>query len=221
MVGQAIETLNNPPTVWVQLSSLAIFGDSGDDVIDEATPVPATGPRQQVEVCRRWEQAFNEATIGVERTVLLRPGVAIGGDADPASRQLSLLARFGLGGKIGSGKQWVSWIASEDFFDVLFRAVTDESMSGLYHLTSPGPVQNRDLMAAYRRAAGRGFGIGAPAFVTTIVAWILGSDPGLALTDAGVYQLGFSTMATNSRLPRSTKPSRSRSMVRRSHQPTP
>ncbi len=84
-----------------------------------------------------------------------------------------------------------------------------------------GPVQNRDLMAAYRRAAGRGFGIGAPAFVTTIVAWILGSDPGLALTDAGVYQLGFSTMATNSRLPRSTKPSRSRSMVRRSHQPTP
>ena len=182
LVGEAIEMLDNPPAAWVQLSSLAIFGDSGDEIIDEATVVPETGPRQQVEVCRRWEQAFKEATTTVERTVLLRPGIAIGGGGDPASRQLALLARFGLGGNVGSGKQWVSWIGGQDFFDVLHRAVTDETMSGLYHVTSPTPAQNQDLMAAYRRAVGRSFGIGAPALLTKIGAWLLGSDPALALT---------------------------------------
>lgn len=182
LVGKAIETLDSPPAAWVQLSSLAIFGDSGDEIIDETTPVPETGPRQQVEVCRRWEQAFAEATTTVERTVLLRPGIAIGGDGDPASRQLALLARLGLGGNVGSGKQWVSWIGGQDFFDVLHRAVTDETVSGLYHVTSPTPVQNQELMAAYRRAVGRSFGVGAPAVLTKIGAWFLGSDPGLALT---------------------------------------
>ena len=182
LVGQAIKLVDNPPSVWVQLSSLAIFGDSGETIVDEATVVPTTGPRQQVEVCRQWEAAFEDATIGVRRKVLLRPGIAIGGEGDPVSRQLGLLARFGLGGPVGSGAQWVSWIGAEDFFDVLYRAVTDETMSGLYHVTSPVPVQNRDLMRAYRRAVGRRFGIGAPGLLTTIGAWLLGSDPGLALT---------------------------------------
>ncbi len=182
LVGEAIETLETPPKAWVQLSSLAIFGDAGEVVIDESSLVPTTGLRQQVEVCRQWEQAFHDASTGLERTVLLRPGIAIGGDGDPASKQLGLLARFGLGGNVGSGEQWVSWIAADDFFSVLHRAVTDESMSGLYHVTSPNPVQNRDMMAAFRRAVGRSFGIGAPSVITKIGAWVLGSDPALALT---------------------------------------
>ena len=182
LVGEAIKTLDRPPAAWVQLSSLAIFGDSGDDVIDETTPVPTTGVRQQVEVCRLWEQAYHDVTAPVKRTVLLRSGIAIGGDGDPASKQLGLLARFGLGGNVGSGDQWVSWIAADDFFHALYRAVTDQSMSGLYHVTSPSPVQNRDMMAAYRQAVGRRFGIGAPSLVTKIGAWVIGSDPALALT---------------------------------------
>ena len=182
LVGEAIKLVDKPPSAWVQLSSLAIFADSGDTIIDESSVVPTTGPRQQVEVCRQWEAAFEDATIGFRRTVLLRPGIAIGGDGDPASRQLGLLARFGLGGQVGSGAQWVSWIGGEDFFDVLHRAVTDETMSGLYHVTSPVPVQNRDLMGAYRRAVGCRIGFGAPRVLTTIGAWLLGSDPGLALT---------------------------------------
>ena len=114
LVGEAIKLVDKPPSAWVQLSSLAIFADSGDTIIDESSVVPTTGPRQQVEVCRQWEAAFEDATIGFRRTVLLRPGIAVGGDGDPASRQLGLLARFGLGGQVGSGAQWVSWIGAED-----------------------------------------------------------------------------------------------------------
>lgn len=182
LVGDAIRGLDDPPAAWVQLSSLAIFGDSGDAVIDESTPVPATGIRQQVEVCRRWEAAYEQATAGLVRSVLLRPAIGLGGDDDPATRQLARLARFGLGGPVGSGDQWVSWVGAADFFDVLVRTVTDSSMKGLYHLAAPEPVRNHELMAAYREAVGRSFGIPSPAGVVKVGAFLLGSDPSLALT---------------------------------------
>lgn len=182
LVGQALDGRSDRPSVWVQLSSLARFGDAGDEIIDETTTPPNDGPRQQVEVCRRWEQAFDEASGGIERRVLVRPAISIGGAGDPATAQLTRLARFGLGGRVGSGRQWVSWIAADDMFEILTRAVVDPTMSGLYHATSPNPVQNAELMAAYRSAVGRRFGLRSPAWIATVGAWILGSDPALALT---------------------------------------
>jgi len=153
-----------------------------DTLIDENTAPPETGLRQQVEVCRRWEAAYREASSGMQRSVLVRPSIGIGGSADPATRQLTRLARFGLGGKVGSGKQWVSWIGAEDFFDLLHRAVVDPTMVGLYHFTSPEAVPNSELMAAYRAAVGRRFGLPSAKALTTVGAWLLGSDPALALT---------------------------------------
>lgn len=182
LVGDAIGELAEAPKAWIQLSSLARFGDSGDQIIDEASLPPDDGLRQQVEVCRRWEQAYEDAAGGIDRRVLIRPGISIGGADDPATAQLARLARSGLGGPVGSGRQWVSWISADDMFEVLARAVTDPTMSGLYHATSPHPVRNTELMAAYRRAVGRGFGLPSPSLVTTVGAWLLGSDPALALT---------------------------------------
>lgn len=182
LVGDAVRELDRAPTAWVQLSSLAIYGDSGDQVIDETTPPPTTGPRQQVEVCRRWEAAFEEAAADVSRRVLLRPAIGIGGAGDPATAQLARLARFGLGGSVAGGRQWVSWIAIADMLEVLHRAVVEPSMTGLYHLTAPTPTTNAGLMSAYRRAVGRRFGLPAPAMVARVGALVLGSDPALALT---------------------------------------
>jgi NAD dependent epimerase/dehydratase family enzyme len=76
----------------------------------------------------------------------------------------------------------VSWVALEDLIGTVVRAVDDDAMSGLYHLTSPDPVRNTQMMAAVRRATGRRFGLPAPAPVTRVGAWLLGSDPALALT---------------------------------------
>ena len=182
LVGRAIGQLDQPPRAWVQLSSLAIFGDAGDAVITEQAAPPTTGLRQQVEVCQRWEAAYREACKGLERAVLLRPAIAIGGAGDPVSTQLGRLARFGLGGRVGTGRQWVSWLGAEDFFDLLERAVIDETMIGLYHLTAPDPVTNDELMEAYRLAAGMRFGVPSPSPVVKAGAWLLGSDPALALT---------------------------------------
>jgi NAD dependent epimerase/dehydratase family enzyme len=76
----------------------------------------------------------------------------------------------------------VSWIAAEDMFALLRRAVTNDVMSGTYHLTAPEPVTNREFMAAYRRALGRRFGLPAPRILTQVGARLLGSDPALVLT---------------------------------------
>ena len=182
LVGRALQDVSTAPTAWIQLSPLARFGDCGEELINESTVPPDDGPRQQVEVCQRWEAAYEKASQGVERRVLLRPAIGIGGAGDPATAQLVRLARLGLAGRVGSGRQWVSWIGPDDFFGLLFGAVTEPAMSGLYHLTSPNPVRNADVMAAYRRAVGRRFGLPSPTTITTVGAWLLGSDPGLVLT---------------------------------------
>jgi NAD dependent epimerase/dehydratase family enzyme len=161
---------------------LAIFGEGGDQLIDEETPPSGCGPAQMVQVCLAWETAFTSATAAVDRTVLLRLGIALGGSGDPVTERLTWLVRRGLGGKAGSGKQWVSWVALEDLLKVMLRAIDDENMTGLCHVTSPHPITNADMMATYRELLGRRFGLPAPAPVTFLGAILLGSDSALALT---------------------------------------
>jgi NAD dependent epimerase/dehydratase family enzyme len=74
------------------------------------------------------------------------------------------------------------WVSVEDFMRVLIRAIDDDTMTGLYHVTAPSPVRNGDMMATYRQLAGRRFGLSSPAWVAQAGAWLIGSDPALALT---------------------------------------
>jgi uncharacterized protein len=182
LVGEAVDRVAAPPAVWVQSSTLAIHGDGGDTVITETTPVSGIGPPQMVQVALAWEAAFAEATVDVARTVLLRIGVTIGGEGDPATRRLATLARLGLGGPVGGGGQWLSWIGLDDVLAGMTRAIDDPGMRGLYHLTSPAPVTNRAAMATFRAAVGRTVGLASPGWLTRIGAPLLGSDPELALT---------------------------------------
>lgn len=182
LVGEAVRRVRQPPPVWVQASTLAIYGDTGDEVITDATPVRGIGPPQMVQVALAWEAAFHEASAPVERSVLLRIGVTVGGKGDPATRRLSQLARLGLGGRVGNGRQWLSWVALADVLRGLVRAVDDPTMRGRYHLTSPAPVTNAEVMATFRRLLGRRIGLPSPAWLTRLGAPLLGSDAQLALT---------------------------------------
>lgn len=181
-VGDAVRAAPDGPTTWVQLSTVAIHGDTGDRLIDDDTPIDGVGPPQMTGVALAWERAVDEATSGMRRRVVLRAGIAIGGPDDPATARLAGLARFGLGGPVAGGRQWVSWIAAEDMRRAVLRAIDDRSMVGTYTLTSPEPVRNERLMAAYRAAVGRARGMPSPRWATVIGAWLLGSDPALALT---------------------------------------
>lgn len=181
LVGDALEQVATPPPVWIQSATLAIHGDGGDRVIDDRTPPPADGPPQMTGVATAWERAYEAATSSVPRRVLLRMGVAIGG-RDPATAQLARLARLGLGGPIGGGRQWVSWIALEDLQRVLLRVIDDVTAHGTYAVTSPEPITNAEMMATVRKLVGRRVGLPTPAALVRVGALALGSDPALALT---------------------------------------
>lgn len=181
VVGEAMERCATPPRVWVQSSSLAVFGDEGDAILDEDSTPTGIGPREMVTVCLAWEGAFRQASASVGRTVLLRMGIGLGGRNDPATAKLAELVRFGLGGRVGSGRQWVSWVGLDDLLTAMILAIDDDTMTGTYHVTSPNPVTNAEMMSTYRRLLGRRIGLPTPAWLARIGAPILGSSANLAL----------------------------------------
>jgi len=108
VVGEAVRACEHPPPVWVQCATLALFGDTGDQVLTEATVPDGLGPRQSTTVALAWEGAFHLATREVPRPVLLRIGVVLG-DGDPAHDRLRRLVRLGLGGPIAGDLDLVDW----------------------------------------------------------------------------------------------------------------
>ncbi|TFV48536.1 NAD-dependent epimerase/dehydratase family protein [Blastococcus sp. TF02A_35] len=180
----AAERLDAPVPVWLQASTTAIHGDAGETLLDEGSP-PGDGPPQMTDVALAWERAA--AGAHAQRQVLLRTSVALDRDT-PALDRLAGLARWGLGGRVGSGRQWVSWLHIEDWLAIVRWAlgVDDELTapppSGVLVASSPNPVTNADLMAALRRALHRPAAPPTPAPLVRIGAVLLRTDPALALT---------------------------------------
>ena len=177
---EASATLAGPLPVWVQASTLAIYGDAGDQVLDESAP-PADDPPQMTGVARAWEAAASGANA--ERLVTLRTGIVLDNDT-PALDRLLWLARWGLGGRVGPGTQWVSWIHIDDWLAIVRQLLRPDgpALSGVVHATGPGPVRNADLMAALRRGVGRPAAPPTPKALVRLGAVMLRTDPALALT---------------------------------------
>jgi uncharacterized protein (TIGR01777 family) len=174
----AAERVDDPPLVWLQASTVAIYGDGGDTLLDETAPV-AEGPRQMAGVARAWEAAATGACAG--RQVILRMGLVLDRDT-PAFNRLAALVRWGLGGRIGSGRQWVSWLHIADLLAIVRRVLDDAAISGIVHATSPGPIRNVELMSGLRSVLGRPPAFPTPAPMVRLGAVLLRTDPALALT---------------------------------------
>jgi uncharacterized protein (TIGR01777 family) len=175
---EAARRCSAPPPLWLQMSTLAIYGDAGQDVLTEEAP-PAEGPPQMAGVARPWEEAVHGAAT--ERLVVMRTGVVLDAGT-PAFDRLARLTRFGLGGRIGSGEQWVSWIHVDDFLRAVQFVIDDAAIEGIVHLTAPEPVQNRDMMASLRSVFRRPWSPPTPTPLVHVGAWFMRTDPGLALT---------------------------------------
>ena len=177
----ASQTLDAPVPVWVQASTLAIYGDAGERVLDETADV-ADGPPQMAGVARAWEAAADGAAA--ERLIVLRTGIVLDAGA-PALERLMALARWGLGGRVGSGRQWISWIHIDDWVRLVRQLIMTgpaAELTGVVHATSPHPVRNVELMAALRRAVGRPWSPPTPAPLVRLGAIALRTDAALALT---------------------------------------
>lgn len=176
-LAEAAAQLDTPVPVWIQASTLAIHGDSGEQLLDEHSPA-ADGPPQMPGVAVPWERAAEG--VHAVRTVVLRTSFVLDRNT-PALDRLVGITRWGLGGRVGSGRQWVSWIHIADWLGILRWALANP-VDGIVVASSPGPVRNTELMAALRRVLHRPPAPPSPAFAVRLGAWLLGSDPALALT---------------------------------------
>ena len=166
------------PALWLQMSTLAIYGDAGQEVIEEGHP-PAEGPAQMAGVAKAWEAAVE--TAKTDRLTILRTGVVLDRDT-PAFDRLTKLTRFGLGGRISTGEQWISWLHVEDFLQALRFVIEQLSLDRVIHVTAPNPIQNRDMMSALRSALHRPWSVPTPKPLVHIGARLMRTDPALALT---------------------------------------
>jgi uncharacterized protein (TIGR01777 family) len=175
-IGDAIDASATPVPVWVQASAVGIYGNAGDALCDESAP---RGHDFMAELCEQWEATFRAALTPPTRGVLLRFGVVLGREGG-ALPMLARLARFGLGGTVGSGRQYLSWIHRDDLVAVVERAITTR-MVGPYNASNHVPETNAAFMKRLRAAVHRPWSPPAPAFVVKLGSCIIGIEPSVAL----------------------------------------
>ncbi len=175
---EASSRLATRPPLWLQMSTLAIYGDAGEGVVDEQHPV-AGGPPQMPGVARPWERAVESAST--DRLVIMRTGIVLD-HGTPAFDRLVRLTRLGLGGRISTGEQWISWIHVDDFLRAVRFIRHHEHLAGIVHVTAPHPIQNRDMLAALRNALHRPWSPPTPKPLVHLGALLMQTDPALALT---------------------------------------
>ena len=186
-VGQAIAEAVHPPRVWLQASTATIYAHRYDTPNDEATGIlgghepnsPDTW-RFSIEVAKSWEQAALEAVMPRTRQVLLRSAITMSPDRGGAFDYLLRLVRWGLGGKHGDGRQFVSWIHDRDFVQAIYWLI-EHDLSGPVNLAAPSPLPNIDFMRQLQSAWGIRIGLPATEWMLEVGTFLMRSESELVL----------------------------------------
>ncbi|HYD50852.1 MAG TPA: TIGR01777 family oxidoreductase [Terriglobales bacterium] len=178
------------PQVLISASAIGIYGDRGDEILDESS-VPGSG--FLAEVCKEWEREASAASALGMRTVMVRIGVVLGHDGGALGKMLPLF-RLGVGGRLGNGEQWLSWIHREDLVRLFHFALATAEVGGIVNGVGPAPVTNRELTVALAATLHRPALLPAPEFALRLA---LGEMAALVLDSQRVLpraaeRLGFS-----------------------------
>lgn len=139
--------LRQPPPVLLVASAVGLYGSRGEELLDETS---AAGSGFLADVCRQWETAAQPAVDAGVRVVNLRFGVVLGPGSGALAR-MEPVFRLGLGGKLGSGRQWMSWISLDDALAAILFVLDRPSIEGPVNLTAPNPVTNADFTRTLAR----------------------------------------------------------------------
>lgn len=183
VMDQVITRCAQPPKILVQAASAAIYGDPGQRICDESTPPGLSTDGSAVQTCLLWETAFDEGAVltPATRRAILRIGFVLG-PGGGALGTLGKLTRLGLGGRVGTGRQYISWIHIDDFVRMVGWIIEHDQSSGIYNATGPTPVTNGTFMRSLRRALHRPWSPPVPAWLVHIGAWLIGTQADLALS---------------------------------------
>ena len=176
-VAAALEKLKTPPRVWVQAGAAGFYGDTGDRWCDEHSPA---GNDALAGICQQWEAAFAADNLPRTRKVIFRIGFVLGRDGG-ALPVLARLTKCFLGGAIGNGRQYISWIHLADLARMFIAAIENENFSGTFNAVAPNPVTNAEFMRELRHTLDRPWSPPAPEFAVKIGSRLMGSEASLAL----------------------------------------
>jgi len=188
VLGQAIARAGSPPRAWLQASTATLYAHRLDAPNDEATGIvggaepgaPDTW-RFSIDVATAWERALDEADTPHTRRVKLRSAMVMSPDRGGIFDTLLGLVRRGLGGRAGSGRQYVSWIHDADFTRAIHWLMEHDEVDGAVNLASPNPVPNAEFMRALRQAWGRRGGLPAAEWMLEVGARFMGTETELIL----------------------------------------
>ncbi|MFZ0629999.1 MAG: TIGR01777 family oxidoreductase [Acidobacteriaceae bacterium] len=158
-LSDALAQVHRPPRVLICASAIGIYGDRGGEALTEAS-VPGTG--FLAETCVAWEKAADKARAAGIRVVHARFGVVLSRKGGALKKMLPAF-RAGLGGKLGSGRQWMSWISMRDTVRALLFLMEHDDLAGPFNLTAPQPVTNADFTRSLGAALHRPAWLGMPA----------------------------------------------------------
>lgn len=161
LLARTIAGLAHPPSVLVNASASGYYGNRGDEVLTEESP---SGAGFLAEVCRAWEAATVPASEAGIRVAMLRTGLVLSAAGGALGRMLPLF-KLGLGGRIGPGTQWWSWIDLEDEIGAIVHLLTTEGAAGPFNLAAPNPVTNAEFTALLAKALGRPAALAVPKIV--------------------------------------------------------
>ena len=173
LLSETLARMRRPPAVLVSASAIGIYGNRGDEILTDGSRVGDASHDFLAAVGQEWEAAADAARNAGIRVVHPRFGVVLSPDGG-ALGQMLLPFRLGLGGRLGSGAQWMSWISIDDVVEALLHLLRADSLLGAVNVTAPEPVRNRDF--------------------TRVLGRVL-SRPTLFTVPAGALRLAFGEMA--------------------------
>jgi uncharacterized protein len=174
-LARAGQDSNGPPRVLVNASAIGYYGPHGDEELDESAP---PGDDTLARLCIEWEKAAGAAWDHGIRTVIVRVGVVLDKEGG-ALKQMLLPFKMFMGGPVGSGKQWVSWIHHDDLVGLILLALDNGQATGPTNGTAPNPVTNKGLAKALGRVLHRPSFMPTPKFALRVM---LGEVAGLVTT---------------------------------------
>lgn len=204
IIGRAIAMATQPPPVWLQMSTATIYAHRFDAANDESTGIlggnePGTPDTWQfsIDVARAWEQTCNDIDLPRTRKVLLRTAMVMSPDRGGVFDTLYTLARFGLGGAIAGGRQYMSWIHERDFVRAIRWLISHDDLNGPVNLAAPNPLPQSEFMKYLRSACGARLGLPTTAWMLEIGMFLMRTESELILKSRRVVpermlQSGFS-----------------------------
>lgn len=188
VVGQAIAEAKHPPKVWLQASTATIYAHRYDAPNDEVSGIiggdePGAPPKwnASIAIAKAWEDALNAAETPHTRKVALRSAMTMSPDKGGIFDVMATLARRGLGGPAGDGRQYVSWIHEADFAAAAFFLIERDDLEGPVNISSPNPLPNREFFRILRDAVGAKVYLPTPAWMLEIGAFMMRTETELLL----------------------------------------